>query len=45
MTFLRAVATRSGGKGKSNDVPFEYYTPSALVIISLPSPTFHCMFT
>ena len=25
MTFLRAVATRTGSKGKSNDVPFEYY--------------------
>ena len=25
MTFLRAVATCSGSKGKSNDVPFEYY--------------------
>ena len=25
MTFLRAVANRSGSKGKSNDVPFEYY--------------------
>ena len=25
MTFLQAVATRSGSKGKSNDVPFEYY--------------------
>ena len=45
MTFLRAIATRSGSKGKSNDFPFEYYTPSALVIISLPPPTFHCMFT
>ena len=45
MTFLRAVATRSGSKGKSNDVPFEYYTPFALVISSLPSPTFHFMFT
>ena len=45
MTFLRAIATRSGSKGKSKDVPFEYYTPSALVIISLPPPTFHCMFT
>ena len=25
MTFLRAVATRTGSQGKSNDVPFEYY--------------------
>ena len=32
-------------KGKSNDVPFEFYYPSALVIIGLPSPTFHCMST
>ena len=33
-------------KGESNDVPLEYYIyPSALVIISLPSSTFHCMFT
>ena len=36
---------RSTTKGKSNYVPFEYYYPSTLVIISLPSPTFHCMFT
>ena len=34
-------------KGQSNDVPFVMSTtyPSAVAIISLPSPTFHCMFT
>ena len=54
MTFLRAVtvlvaeepSNSTSRQGRVNDFPFEYYIyPSALVIISFPSPTFHYMFT